>query len=210
MTKTGTRQKLVENARQKKPDGYRYSYLGAKGNTSLRRMRNEETDMELLFKWLTNPMVIRYVYEEGAPWTLDKVREEFAEKMTEEGTTTPCLILYEGREVGYLQYYPITEDSYKFNDLATYERIKGGYGVDMFIGEPELWQKGIGSRALGILEEYLKKQLEVSVICVDPATDNERGMNFWPKVGFEPVDTVENYDDCSKLSVLMVKSLCAE
>lgn len=99
------------------------------------------------------------------------------------------------------------EDSYKFNDSATYKKVKDGYGIDMFIGEPELWRKGIGSQAVNIIAAYLRQKFNVHTICVDPATDNELGMKFWQKVGFVLIDIIENYDDSSKQSLLMVKSI---
>ena len=174
---------------------------------NIRPMRSSKHDMSLLLKWLTNPLVLEHVYAENAPWDFEKVCEEFTESTTGESLTVACLILYEDREVGYLQYYPIEEDSYKFNDSATYEKVKGGYGIDMFIGEPELWRKGIGSQAINVVADYLASKLNVHVICVDPATENEAGMKFWQKVGFVPLDTIEDYDDSSKQSVLMMKSI---
>lgn len=117
-----------------------------------------------------------------------------------------CLILYQGQEIGYVQYYPIEEDSYKFNNSSTYEKVKGAYGIDMFIGEPMLWQKGIGRQALSNLEDFLRSQLKVPKICADPAVENERGTEFWKKVGFEVIDIIEDYDDSSAQSMLMMKS----
>jgi len=173
---------------------------------SLRFMRNTEYDMSLLLKWLTNTEVLQYVYGEGVPWDIEKIKEKFSEKTTGQSITVACLILYQEQEVGYVQYYPIEHDSYKVNDVATYERIKDGYGIDMFIGEPKLWGKGIGRQALGVLEDFLRSHLNVQIICVDPAVGNERGVCFWKKVGFEVVDIIEDYDDNNAESMLMVKS----
>lgn len=176
-------------------------------SVSIRFMENTQHDMSMLLSWLSNPDVLQYVYAENAPWNIEKIRDEFSEKATGESSVVACMIMYQDREIGYIQYYPIEEDSYKFNDQSLYEQIKGGYGVDMFIGEPELWQKGIGSQALNILEDHFRKALNVHIICVDPATDNERGTVFWRSVGFEIIDIIENYDDFNAKSLLMTKKL---
>lgn len=179
----------------------------SKDAISIRRMKNDVKDMSLLLEWLNNPLVLQYVYEEGIPWDLEKVQQEFAEKTIDGESAIACMILCNDKEIGYFQYYPIDEDSYKYNDITTYEKLKGGYGIDMFIGKPELWEKGIGGTVVSLIEEYLKTQLGIHILCVDPATDNERGMRFWEKVGFLPIDTIENYDDSNKKSVLMMKIL---
>lgn len=176
-----------------------------RNEVSLRFMRNTDDDMSLLLRWLTNAEVLQHVYGEGAPWDIDKIKDKFAEKTTGESVTVACLILYQGQEIGYVQYYPIEEDSYKFNDSSTYAKVKGAYGIDMFIGEPTLWQKGIGRHALSNLEDFLRNQLNVHKICVDPAVENEQGTVFWKKVGFEVIDIIENYDDSNAQSVLMMK-----
>lgn len=178
-----------------------------RNGVSLRFMRNTEYDMSKLLRWLTNTKVLQYVYGEGVPWDIEKIKENFSEKTTDESTTVACLILYQEREVGYVQYYPIENDSYKVKDRATYERIKDGYGIDMFIGEPSLWQKGIGRQALSILEDFLRSHLNVQIICVDPAVGNECGVEFWKKVGFEVIDIIEDYDDSNAESMLMMKSI---
>lgn len=75
-------------------------------------MQNTENDMNFLLHWLTNPQVVKCAYEEGAPWDMSKIIEEFAEKTEEGGSAIPYIIMYNGKEIGYLQYYPIKEDSY--------------------------------------------------------------------------------------------------
>jgi len=176
-------------------------------NISIRLMQNTEKDMEFLLQWLSNPQVVKYAYAEGAPWNMDKIVEEFAEKTEEGGSSTPCFIVYNHKEIGYLQYYPIKEDSYAFNSPETFKMLEGGYGLDTFIGEPELWNKGIGSQAINLIKDYLKDKLQIKVLCVDPETDNARAVHFWQKVGFETIDIIKNYDDENKNSFLMMNKL---
>ena len=177
--------------------------LISNGNIYLRLMQNTENDMNFLLHWLTNPQVVKCAYEEGAPWDMSKIIEEFAEKTEEGGSAIPYIIMYNGKEIGYLQYYPIKEDSYVFNNSETFKMVENGYGIDIFIGEPELWNKGIGSLAIGLIKDYLKNRMKTKILCVDPATDNARAVHFWQKVGFKPIDVIKNYDD-KKNSILII------
>lgn len=181
--------------------------LISKGNISIRSMQNTEKDMNFLLKWLTNPQVIEWVYDEDAPWDIDKVNRKFARKAEGLGSAVPCFIMYDEKEIGYIQYYPVEEDSYIFNSPDNFKKVEGGYGLDMFIGEPKLWDKGIGSQVISLIGDYLKTKLGVKILCVDPATDNPRAVHFWQKVGFKQLDIIKNYDDENKDSILMVKKL---
>ena len=39
------------------------------------------------------------------------------------------------------------------------ENVEGVYGVDLFIGEPELWDQGIGTKTFSALIDYLFGEL---------------------------------------------------
>ena len=173
----------------------------------IRRMRNTEKDMNTLLKWLSDPQVLEWSWSEDAPWDLDKVTKEFGENTDLHSTVVACFILLDEQPIGYVQYYPIERDSYKFDDEVTYKSVKGGYGVDMFIGEPALWGQGIGKAAMKALEKQLSDELQVDILCVDPETENKRAVHFWKKAGFTPISFIKNYDDDNKESILMVRRL---
>ena len=181
--------------------------LVSKNNMALRPMVNNERDMRLVLKWLSEPELLQWVYGEDAPWDIDKVIDRFADKTTPESAVTACFIMRDDREIGYIQYFPIAKDSYKFNSIGMYEKVKNGFGLDVFIGEPALWGQGIGTQTLDLIEEHLKISIGAHLLCSDPATDNERALRFWRKAGFSPVGLIENYDDKSKKSVLMTKNI---
>ena len=178
--------------------------LARRADVAIRRLQNTDEDMALLLKWLTDPQVVSRVYAEGAPWTDGKIRRAFAGKTRPTGTAG-CIILRGDAPVGYLQFYPVRRDSYAASTFAQ-SQMKGAYGVDMFIGEPGLWRKGIGGKALLALEEHLRGK-GVRCLCADPAADNEAGLRFWPKMGFDPLEVIEDYDDPARQSILMLKTL---
>lgn len=178
--------------------------LARHADVAIRRLQNTDEDMALLLAWLQQPEVTAHVYAEGTPWTDGKIRRAFAGKTRPTGPAG-CIILQGGQPVGYLQFYPVRRDSYAASTWAQ-SQMQGAYGVDMFIGVPALWRRGIGSKALLTLEEYLRRK-GVRSLCADPATDNEIGLRFWPKMGFDPLEVIEDYDDPARQCVLMMKSL---
>ena len=175
-------------------------------NVTIRRLRDDAQDMQSLLTWLTDERVLAHVYDEDAPWDMEKIRDSFAENAAPDSEVAGWMILADGAPVGYMQHYPITEESYRFTKDLPYTRLEGAFGTDMFIGIPELWRKGIGRKAIDLLAEHLRAQ-GVTHLCADPATDNDRGMAFWPKAGFVPLGTVPEYDHPEKQSMLMVRTL---
>lgn len=173
----------------------------------IRRMMNTEKDMNTLLKWLSDPQVLEWWGAEEAPWDLEKVSSEFGNLTHSRSKEAACFILLDELPIGYVQYYPIARDSYKFKDEETFLSVKGGYGIDMFIGEPVLWGQGIGKKAVKILEKQLSDELQVGILCVDPEMENERAVHFWKSAGFIPISVIKNYDDDNKESILMVRRL---
>lgn len=178
--------------------------IASSGSVALRRLENTDEDMALLLSWLTNDKVVARVYAEGAPWTAEKIRRAFVGKTRATGTAG-CIILREGAPVGYLQFYPVRRDSYLASTYAL-SQLRNAYGVDMFIGDPQLWRRGIGRQAFGALETLLRGK-GARMLCADPASDNEIGLRFWPKMGFDPLEVIEDADDPSSQYVLMLKNL---
>lgn len=178
--------------------------IARSGPVALRRLQNTDEDMSLLHAWLTDPQVVARVYAEGAPWTPEKIRRAFAGKTGAKGPSG-CIILRDGKPVGYLQFYPVRRDSYDASTFAQ-SQLRGAYGVDMFIGIPSLWRRGIGKAAVTALAEYLRLK-SVKCLCADPASDNEIGLRFWPKMGFDPLEVIADYDNPNKQCLLMLKQL---
>lgn len=172
-------------------------------NISVRKMNNSLEDKSLILEWLTNPEVLKLAWGEGAPWDMQKIESEFGEKTNSSEDVTACIIECDSRAIGYIQYYPIERDSYAFNEQVPYEDFIGGYGVDLFIGYPELWGKGIGVKIVSGMANYLLNTLGANVVCADPEENNQRSVRCWIKAGFMPSGKIQNYDDPEKVSILM-------
>lgn len=180
-------------------------YLFTAGDAAVRKMENTAEDKARLLEWLTTPAVIRWVYGEGTPWNLAKVEEAFGPKLDGGENATACLIEYAGEAIGYIQFYPLDQDAYCFQDAIPYERVAGGYGIDLFIGKPALWGKGIGTQIAGEMAAYLFRYHHARVVCADPEETNRRSLRCWEKAGFIPLGRIPCGDNPAVRCILMAK-----
>jgi len=163
-----------------------------------------EADFPALLGWLSNPQLTDLAWGEGVPWDADKVAAAFGGKASG-GDVQGCIIALAGTGIGYAQFYPLEADAYRFSARMPFSRLAGGYGIDIFLGPPELWGQGLGPRLVDALARYLFAQRGASVVCADPETDNARSVRCWQKAGFFEVDLIENYNSPDKTSRLMAR-----
>jgi len=179
-------------------------YLFFNDKISVRKMENKQEDKALLLEWLSNPELIELAWGEEAPWDIEKIEDNFFEEKTSENSVVmACIIEYENKAAGYIQYYMLDENSYRFNSKVPYEKFIGGYGIDLFIGYPELWGKGIGTNVISAMTSYLMNTLGAKVVCADPEENNKRSVQSFIKARFSPMGKIQNYDEPDKNSILM-------
>ncbi|GKV54959.1 hypothetical protein NCCP2222_09060 [Sporosarcina sp. NCCP-2222] len=140
-----------------------------------------EEDKYIMTKWLSDPAVLQFYEGRDRPADLEQVEEDFFGEPDEE---TRCLILYDDAPIGYLQFYPIEEDE---RELYGYEADEVIFGMDQFIGEPDFWNRGIGTQLVQIVVDYLINELHVNRVVMDPQTWNERALRCYEKCGFRKV-----------------------
>ncbi|HJM88796.1 MAG TPA: GNAT family protein [Dehalococcoidia bacterium] len=123
-----------------------------------------------LLRWLRDGDV-RQIYSDP-PDTLDDVRRHYTEPDVE-----PCwrfVIEHEGRGIGEIQYahqYP----------GADYEWAAG---VDIFIGEPDARDRGLGTEAIRTMLRFLFEDLACHRVTIDPEVANARAIRCYEKAGF--------------------------
>ncbi len=148
-----------------------------KENITLRKL--EESDNILLLKWLTNPDVLEHYEGRDKSFDLQAIRQNFYNDNTD---ATRCIIEYRSNAIGYLQLYPFNETEY---GIETSDDII--YGTDQFIGEPSLWNKGIGTNLMKTVVEYLVNEKNANRILLDPQCRNSRAISCYEKCGFKKI-----------------------
>ena len=148
-----------------------------------------------MVRWRNEPHVARWwsTDDEPSPMTMERVIEKYGPRMDPGGATTSCLIELAGRPVGYIQFY-------RWGSYAEEARAMGmelsadAFGIDVFIGEPDLVSRGVGSRAVDLLARHLFAERGASQVAILTALDNARAQRAYEKAGFRKVGEVLDTD----------------
>lgn len=147
----------------------------------IRKMKDINSDYELILKWYKNPRVTEYF--RPIIKTKEEAIKKYLPRINGENSVTPCIIELNTRAVGYVQYYPINkEDKLKFK-LPENKNI---YGIDIFIGEQDMQGKGLGTKSLKLLTKFIFEEKNVDIIIIDPETRNNIAIRCYKNVGFVP------------------------
>ncbi|HEU4962860.1 MAG TPA: GNAT family N-acetyltransferase [Bacilli bacterium] len=151
------------------------------GDLGVRRL--QESDMEVLAKWLSDPQVLQYYEGRDRPHDAAKVREVFLPKTGDTGTSG-CLVEWAGDPIGYIQFYALDSES---KAKYGYDPQESVYGMDQFIGETSCWGRGLGTRLVQGMTDYLREQIGADRIVMDPQAWNERAIHVYEKCGYQKV-----------------------
>lgn len=156
-------------------------------NGSLTVRRLNENDKPLLAIWLSNPEVLEYY--EGRDHSFDLARVERVFYLSDDDEVK-CIIEYEGNSIGYIQYYELNDATKKEYGYTT-EKV---FGTDQFIGEVNYWNRGIGTRLVKSMTEFLINQLHADKVVMDPQVWNERALKCYEKCGFKKVKLLPEHE----------------
>lgn len=128
-----------------------------------------ESDLTLLARWLKEPHVKRW-WDDGEI-TLETVKADYG---PEEGITRYVLSIGDEeaepfRPCGFFQHYKMPDEE---------------MGIDLFIGEPELVNRGIGTVAVKAFCAMIFEKFGPSSIFLDPHPENSSAIRCYQKAGF--------------------------
>ncbi len=146
------------------------------GSLSVRRLVDD--DVPSLVGWLSDPRVARWYEGRDRSFDADAVRSKF---LRPDDVVWRCLVLEDGRAIGYLQVYEADDGHPSRDDAADGERV---CGIDLFIGEPGLWNAGRGSRLVRAAAEYLLREWRADRVTIDPLVENGRAIRAYENAGF--------------------------
>ncbi|WP_238649680.1 GNAT family N-acetyltransferase [Paenibacillus piscarius] len=151
--------------------------LFSNGELSVRRLERE--DAPLLVRWLSDPAVLEYYGGRDCPHDVERVQADF---YNGEEEINRGIVQYKGRDIGYIQFYPVgSEERAEYGYADFTGRI---YGMDQFIGEVQLWNQGIGSLLVGGMVQHLVEAEQAELIVMDPQCWNHRALRVYEKNGF--------------------------
>jgi len=164
-----------------------------RGDLAIRAMRDDPADYERMARWRSEPHVHEWWDPDEPAPTPDDAAAQYGGRARGEEPTTPCIIELAGRPIGYLQYYAWR--SWPDADRELDVRADADtYGIDLFIGEPELIGRGLGTKVVDLICEHLESELGASAVALTTEITNERAQRAYEKAGFRRVRTVLDTD----------------
>jgi aminoglycoside 6'-N-acetyltransferase len=145
-------------------------------------------DLPMIKRWLAEPHVSQW-------WGDPAEQYELVSGDLDEPAMDQYIVSADGRDFGYLQCYDLTAWNSGFG-----EQPKGTRGIDLFIGETDMIERGHGSAMIrAFVDERLKRG--APRVVTDPDPENLRALRAYETAGFARVGMVETPDGPSLLMV---------
>ncbi|MCP5066945.1 MAG: GNAT family N-acetyltransferase [bacterium] len=155
----------------------------------VRPFRDEVQDYRRMAEWLSDERVLKWYGGRDKPFDMEGIRARYGPRARGEQPVKPCVIERHGRPIGYIQHYPVEEaGDYHLEDAAD------AHGIDLFIGEVELWGKGLGTTALRAVVRHLVDDAGSRRVLIDPLVDNARAIRSYEKAGFVKVKVLAEHE----------------
>lgn len=158
------------------------------GDIRIRSMTDE--DLPLMLKWLTDARVLEFYGGRDIHYTPETLREHYSEVW--DTVYYRVIFEYGGGAVGYGQIYKLYGELYEeYRYPQTGEIV---FAADQFIGEPGYWNRGIGTRYMRSVLEYLKTEENADAVILDPQKSNARAVRAYEKAGFKIIDELPGHE----------------
>ena len=129
-------------------------------------------DEPLVRGWLNNAHVARW-------WGDMETEVRQAMEHVSTGDADAFIIQGNGHDIGYIHAYDAREDSYFF------DRWPGVKGMDLYLGYPDLVNKGLGRRVIAAFADRLLAAGAPEVV-TDPDPKNTAAFTAYKHAGFSP------------------------
>lgn len=159
--------------------------LARNGDAAIRKMNPDAHDFALMLKWMTDPETMRWWDGMTQQYTMERVVAGYWRHVRQQ--VQPCILEWQGAAVGYCQFCRVDAESYEVPQEEYYSFVSAGevvYGIDLFIGETVVRDRGVGTRLLRLLMQALFSEYGADALLVDPKTHNARAIRCYEKCGF--------------------------
>ena len=143
-------------------------------------------DLPLLLKWLGDDRVLQYYGGRDLRYTMETLTAHYTEPFEGEGFRV--IAAYDGIPIGYGQIYRVCGDA--FDEYSYPDTGACVFAMDQFIGEPEYWNRGIGTEYTKAICAWLAEHLAADAVILDPRASNRRAIRAYEKAGFRIIGTL--------------------
>ena len=146
-------------------------------------------DLPLVQRWLAEPHVVRW-------WGKPNEQFDLVSADLDEQTMNQFIVSCERRPFGYVQSY----DPDTWGGAGLGPQPAGTLGIDQFIGETGMLNRGHGSAFIRCFIERLLKAGTPRIV-TDPDPANARAIRAYEKAGFRKTRLVDTQDGRALLMV---------
>ena len=151
--------------------------------------------LPLMTEWFARPHLKQW-WTRGETFTLAQIVAKYGSRARGEDATRGYVIELDAQPIGYVQYYPVADDSLPdgvvkpSNGLFKAFRKDDMAGVDLLLADPEKLGKGVGTT---VLKAFLQTEVfpKFRVAVIDPLRVNERAIRSFEKSGFRRTEFSE-------------------
>jgi RimJ/RimL family protein N-acetyltransferase len=151
----------------------------------------QEADLDLLCKWLNKPHVKEWWDDK---LNNDEIKSKYKERIGDE-IVVPYIAFLNGNPIGFIQSYQAN----KVGGGWWPDEKEGTIGIDQFIGEKNLINRGIGTKMIRAFIKYILLNPNVKKIMTDVDPKNSRAIRCYEKSGFKFVKEMMTPDGLAYL-----------
>ena len=158
-------------------EGMEGTLIAQDGNLAVRLMTMR--DFWKMVGWLSDERLLEFYEGRDTRWTESDVMLHFFGRPDHEVELLRVVMLLDGEAIGYGQIYRLygeLYDEYHYPDFGDVV-----YAMDQFIGVPELWDIGIGTRYVRMVVGWLAQKRKAAAVLVDPRKANKRAVRLLPE-----------------------------
>jgi aminoglycoside 6'-N-acetyltransferase len=160
-----------------------------------------EKDLDLVRAWLQRPHVQRWYDDVALAAYPDDTISEYQAAIRGEDPTDLYVIMLDGRPIGALQSYRIDDHPEYAAQVAL---GRSAFGIDLFIGEPELTGRGHGPALIrAFLLDVAFPRYGVDLCVIGPTASNAAAIRAYEKAGFRFLKTYLEPDSREQEHYLM-------
>ena len=141
---------------------------------------DKKNNYELMYKWCSQEII--YEWFEQRKLSFDEIENKYKNKLLDNYQHL-YFINYNDTKIGFVQIYKY--DDKKSDKLKKYNSI---FEYDIFIGESEYLSKGIGTKIVNYIKNFIYDNYLCDCIILRPFDRNKRAIKCYEKCGFERVD----------------------
>ncbi len=153
----------------------------------------QETDLDLLCHWLNQPHVREWWNDNLSS---DEIKSVYKARIGND-IVVPFIAYFDNQPIGFIQYYHAN----KVGDGWWPDEVAGTMGIDQFIGEPQLINRGIGTQMIRAFTDYLLHEVHAKKIITDVDPLNTRAIRCYEKAGFIFAGEIHTPDGLAHLMI---------